>query len=310
MLISLESLALTRSRWQQTRKAVNTYRAYDYAWRKFESWCQQANCSAYPALPEMVELFTVWCLEQRGYRFATVGIFLHAIADRHRSAGQAQIVEPAAALLRCARRQWTEERRARKALTVDLLRAMSSKLATQRPIDTRNRALLVLGFAAGWRASELAALETTQVAFEGDVLVLWQARSKTDQQGYGREVRIPRGAVPETCPLGLLQAWLRIRGDEPGPIFLRMNRSGRIEKRSIRRQRINGIVKETLKTIGEDASGYGSHSLRAGMVTTAAELGASELAIMHRTGHRNLQMVLDYVRSRQAFRMDPLRGVL
>jgi integrase len=89
-----------------------------------------------------------------------------------------------------------------------------------------------------------------------------------------------------------------------------MNRSGRIEKRSIRRQRINGIVKETLEAIGEDASGYGSHSLRAGMVTTAVELGASELAIMHRTGHRNLQMVLDYVRSRQACRMDPLRGVL
>jgi Phage integrase family. len=46
------------------------------------------------------------------------------------------------------------------------------------------------------------------------------------------------------------------------------------------------------------------------MVTAAAENGASLAAIMQRTGHRSVEMVMRYVRPAQAFKADPLKGVL
>jgi integrase len=237
-------------------------------------------------------------------------VYLAALRDQYRVFGGAERVQPACDLLRCARRQITEDRRIRKALLVDQLRDMSEHLETQRPIDLRNRALLVVGFAAGWRSSELGALEMSHLEIEEGELILWQPRSKTDQEGRGREVRIPAGVYAQTCPVRVLQAWLAVRGWQAGPVFLRVYRGGKIGTVGIEGQRINVIVQQTLREIGQDANGFGSHSLRAGLVTTAVVHGASELAIMHRTGQRNVQTVLDYVRPRKACRMDPLRGVL
>ena len=65
-----------------------------------------------------------------------------------------------------------------------------------------------------------------------------------------------------------------------------------------------------LERIGEPANAYGSHSLRSGMVTTCIERGESELAIIQRTGHKNLETLKKYVRPAQAFRRDLLAGVL
>jgi integrase len=310
MFLSLESLTVTRDRWKQNRQAANTSLAYACGWRLFSSWCAQAGCRPLDASPEVIELFVVWCLQERGLRLSTVSVYLAALRDQYRVTGDAERVQPACDLLRCARRQITEERRMRKALLVEQLRDMSEHLETCRPIDLRNRALLVVGFAAGWRSSELEALEMSHVEIENGELVLWQPRSKTDQEGRGREVRIPAGAYAATCPVRVLEAWLKVRGSQPGPVFVRVYRGDRIGAAGIEAQRINVIVQQTLRKIGEDAGGFGSHSLRAGMITTAAANGASELAIMHRTGHRNLQTVLDYVRPRQAARLDPLRGVL
>jgi integrase len=310
MLISLESLSVTRDRWKQARQAANTCLAYGAGWRLFSAWCGQVGCRPLDASAEVIELFVVWCLQERCLRLSTVTVYLAALRDRFRLAGGAERVDGGCEVLRCARRQITEVRRMRKALLVEQLRDMSEHLETRRTIDVRNRALLVVGFAAGWRSSELEALEMSHVEIEDDELILWQPRSKTDQEGRGREVRIPAGIYLPTCPVRVLRDWLAVRGSQPGPVFVRVYRGGKIGAAGIRGSRINVIVQRTLREIGQDANGFGSHSLRAGMVTTAVEHGASELAIMQRTGHRNLQTVLDYVRPRQAARLDPLRGVL
>jgi site-specific recombinase XerD len=49
----------------------------------------------------------------------------------------------------------------------------------------RDQALLVIGFAGGFRRSELAALDMEDIAETGDGLVLALRRSKTDQEGRG-----------------------------------------------------------------------------------------------------------------------------
>ena len=66
-------------------------------------------------------------------------------------------------------------------------------------LGTRDRALLLLGFAGAFRRSELVGLDVTAggdghgyVEFTRDGLVVTLTRSKTDQEGQGRQVGIQR----------------------------------------------------------------------------------------------------------------------
>jgi integrase len=62
------------------------------------------------------------------------------------------------------------------------------------------------------------------------------------------------------------------------------------------------IVKRCAGAVGLDIAAYSGHSLRAGLVTSAAIAGASERSIMSQTGHRSSAMVRRYVRDASLFR--------
>jgi len=64
----------------------------------------------------------------------------------------------------------------------------------------RDRALLLLGFAGGFRRSELVALDVEDLEQTDNGLRVLIRQTKTDQESEGREVRIPFGQHPETCP--------------------------------------------------------------------------------------------------------------
>ncbi len=69
-------------------------------------------------------------------------------------------------------------------------------------------------------------------------------------------------------------------------------------------------LKKLVEEIGENPKHYGAHSLRSGMITEAARHGASETAIMQRTGHRSSQTLRRYIRPATAFDFNPLANVL
>jgi site-specific recombinase XerD len=77
-----------------------------------------------------------------------------------------------------------------------MIRALPGKLQ-----GVRDRALLLMGFAGGFRRAELAQLAVEDVARDKDGLVVTLRRSKTDREGQGRRVALPYGARPETCPV-------------------------------------------------------------------------------------------------------------
>ena len=73
---------------------------------------------------------------------------------------------------------------------------------------SRDRALILIGFAGAFRRSELAVIEVTDVSFCKDGLVIDLRRSNTDQEARGRKVGIPFGEDAATCPIGALRRWL------------------------------------------------------------------------------------------------------
>jgi integrase len=169
-------------------------------------------------------------------------------------------------------------------------------------IGTRDRAIVLLGFAGAFRRSELVGLDTEDCAFGRDGLTVTLRRSKTDQEGQGRKIGIPYGSNPETCPVRVLQAWIGRAGITAGPLFRALNRHGQLQPGRLSGIDVARVVKKLAQRSGLDGAKYAGHSLRAGHATSAAIAGASERSIMNQTGHRSVQMVRRYIRDGSLFR--------
>jgi integrase len=170
-------------------------------------------------------------------------------------------------------------------------------------IGTRDRAMILLGFAGAFRRSELVGLNVEDCEFGKDGLTITLRRSKTDQDCVGRKVGIPYGSNPETCPVRVLQSWMEQSGiTSSGPLFRSITRHGKIRPGRLSGIDVSRVVKKLARRAGLDAAKYGGHSLRAGHATSAAIGGATERSIMNQTGHRSVQMVRRYIRDGSLFR--------
>lgn len=277
----------------------NTLASYRSDWRCWLTWCTNAGRRPLPAQAEAVAL---WCLAQlqEGRAVATVQRRTAAIRWYHRTTGHPiPSTREAEGIVRGWRRTHPTHQRRRLAIQPEQLRQVSPQLST------RDRAVVLLGFASGCRRAELSALDLADITPAGNNrLMLTIRRSKTDQLGRGRHVGIWPGTNPQTCPVAALRAYLQERGPEAGPLFL--NRSGK----RLSGEAINDLVKRCAKLLHLDPSDYGGHSLRAGCVTAAHEAGMDAAAIMQRTGHKSVEMILKYIRPTDVFRRDVLAGVL
>jgi integrase len=166
---------------------------------------------------------------------------------------------------------------------------------------TRDRALLLVGFAGAMRRSELVGLDVTDITHRDEGLAITIRSSKTDQEGAGRQVAIPIGRDPETCPVRALQGWLDAAGIEDGPVFRPIDRHGNVSPDRLSDRAVALIVKRSAEGAGLDPSLYSGHSLRAGFATTAAANGASERAIANQTGHKSMEVLRRYVRHGSLF---------
>lgn len=154
------------------------------------------------------------------------------------------------ATLRGIRRQHGTAPRQVAPLEREALRALLAPLG-DAPRDARDRALLLLGFAAALRRSELVALTVADVAFTTQGLVLTVRRSKTDQEGQGRSIGIPLGQGP-VCPVRALRAWLTVAAElrragepePPAPLFRPLDRHGRLAPQALTGHAVAVIIKQ------------------------------------------------------------------
>jgi site-specific recombinase XerC len=91
----------------------------------------------------------------------------------------------------------------------------------------RDRALLLIGFAGGFRRSELVGLDWADIERVRQGIVITLRRSKTDQSGEGRKIAVPFGRT-RWRPVTALKHWRDWAGIEDGAIFRRVDRHGRV----------------------------------------------------------------------------------
>src|SRR5262249_44910068 len=147
---------------------------------------------------------------------------LAAISKQHRDHGKSSPCSmrysAISEVLRGVRREKGVRAEAKAALSTDKLRAMVGALP-QSPRGLRDRALLLVGFAGGFRRSELTALDFADITDMVEGLKVLIRRSKSDQEGEGRPIGIPYGSDPRTCPVRAFRAWIKASGITDGPVF-------------------------------------------------------------------------------------------
>ncbi len=131
-------------------------------------------------------------------------------------------------------------------------------------IGRRDACLLLLGFASALRRSELVALNVEDLSETDEGLVVTVRRSKTDQEGEGREIGVPYGSNPSTCPVRATRAWLEASGIESGPVFRSVDRHGTVGTTALSGKAVALIVKRTVEAAGLDPARFAAHSLRSG----------------------------------------------
>lgn len=189
------------------------------------------------------------------------------------------------------------QRQAAPLLKQDLLALLPLMTGTK---GIRDRALILLGFAAALRRVELVGLDVTDISFVNEGLVVNLRRSKTDQEGEGRNVAVPWGRTA-ACPVKAVQHWLEHGQISSGAIFRSVSKGGLVSADRLTAQSVALVVKQYAQAAGLPASNFSGHSLRSGLVTSAAQAGASMLKLKEQTGHRSDAMLYRYIRTGNQF---------
>ena len=248
-----------------SEKADATRRAYRADIRRFSTWCEAVGAIALPATPATVAAYLAALADLR-LKVSTISRRTAAIAYAHKLASfEPPINESVKAVMRGIRRKLGTAQKGKAPATA----AVVAKLVKHIPDDLsgkRDKALILIGFAAALRRGELVALTLADVERAPDGIVLHIRQSKTDQDGQGDQIAVPNGR--KLKPVEALDAWLEAAAITQGPIFRRVMKGGRLGH-ALTTQSVALIVKRWAKAARVDSDSFSGHSLRAGFVTSA-----------------------------------------
>lgn len=299
----LQSIALEKSVAQYIHAALadNTRKGYQSDLEHFLNWG-----GSIPSTPEVISNYLAAHAELLSA--ATLNRRIVAINRAHTANGMASPTKSdlVKTTLKGIKRTFgTKQRQVSPVLKNDLIKMVEGLEGVK---GCRDRALLLIGFAGAFRRSELVGLQYEDVEFVEHGLILQLTRSKTDQEGIGRKIAIPfaRGSV---CAVIALKDWLQVANIDSGPLFRPVTRHNHIECTSLSTQAVADIIKMHVTAIGLDASRFSGHSLRSGLVTSAAQAGVTAWKIKQQTGHRSDAMLARYIRDANIF-VDNAAGAL
>ena len=195
---SIDRELQSAARYAASALAPATRRAYECDWRTFADWCVAHGLRPMPAAPETVAAFLA-AEADREFRPVTIGKRAAAIAAAHRAQDEPNPCDSGAvaAVLAGIRRE-RGIRPLRKAQPLELkpLARLVEPIDTATLAGLRDRALLLLGFAAALRRSELVALDVEDLRF--DPLVACSSRSAAPKPTRSRKAHRSRSPTPRS----------------------------------------------------------------------------------------------------------------
>ena len=299
LVTNVKSLELETLKNLRSSKASNTLRAYKSDYKDFTSFCLKNGFKPMPSEPKIISLYLTYL--SKSCKFSTLKRRLASISVIHRLSGHyidtkhPMITEN----LMGIKRVKGSHQKAKKPILINDLKLIVNFIDKDKNEKNKfkNRALILVGFAGGFRRSELVAIVNEDVDFVPEGVKIFVKRSKTDQSGEGMTKGIPYFLNANYCPVISLKNWIEKSEIKSGKIFDMSDKSVAL------------TIKKYTALVGLDSNKYSGHSLRSGFATSTAELGAEERSIMAMTGHKTTQMVRRYIQEANLFKNNALNKI-
>jgi len=296
----IKSLELETLNNLKNSKSPNTLRAYQSDYKDFSAFCIKNNFNTLPADPKILSLYLTKLSQTSKFstlkrRIASISV-IHKIKGHYIDTKHPVIIENLLGI----KRQKGSNQKAKKPILINDLKMIINvidKDSIKENRKLRDKALILVGFAGGFRRSELVALELEDIEFVREGVKIFVRRSKTDQSGEGMTKAIPSFNNALYCPVVHLQNWIYELKNKKGKIFPISDKSVAL------------IIKKYANLAGLDGDKYAGHSLRSGFATSTAESGAEERNIMAMTGHKTTQMVRRYIQEANLFKNNALNKI-
>ena len=157
-------------------------------------------------------------------------------------------------------------------------------------------------------------MDVAHLRFSAKDVTVHLPSSKTDQEGEGADVVVPRmtdeaGRPSETCPVRALEAWLRRAKITRGAVFRSVAASGRPGNRlssdGMRYILLQRAARAKLTV--HESERLSPHGLRAGFITEAYSAGAVDEQVQAHVRHADLRSTRGYRRRAKITTDNPAR---
>jgi len=257
-----------------------TREAYRKALRRLWQW---AEAQAGEMVAVDAEALNAWKADLlKSVKPASANLYLAGVRAFYAWASAAGLVRANhAAALKSVKRVGIRQRHSRGWLTE--LEAV--RLLELEDIDARDHALLSLMLFTGARGIELLRADLSDLRCEGSSCLLYV-------QGKGRSTSDKEPLVLTPAAAQALNAWLRERGNAPGPLFI--SHSRRSSGKRLAPSSLRQIVRAALQQAGITRQGISTHSLRHTAATTLLRHGGSIREAQALLRHSSIETTMVY----------------
>jgi len=170
----------------------------------------------------------------------------------------------------------------------EILALMADCESDPSPAGVRDAAIIGLMYAAGLRREEVINLDLASYDLGSGRLVIFGKRAKE------RSAYLTNGAAEA------LADWLAVRGPAAGPLFLAVNKGGKIDPQGGRltAQAVYNMLARRAQAAG--VAKFSPHDLRRSFVSDLLEAGADIATVAKMAGHANVQTTARYDRRPEA----------
>ena len=300
LITDIKKLELETINNLKNSKSKNTLRAYQSDYNDFSLFCSKNGFQSMPTQPKILALYITHLASYSKYstlkrRLASISI-IHKTKGHYIDTKHPIIVEN----LMGIKRTNGSNQKGKKPLLISDLKLLINAIDESKEKNIRkirDKALVLIGFAGGFRRSELVDIEYEDIEFVEEGVKIFVKRSKTDQSGEGMTKAIPYFDNINFCPVKTLNKWVVEAEIKEGKIF------------NISDKSVALIIKKYANYAGLDSNRYAGHSLRSGFATSTAESGAEERNIMAMTGHKSTEMVRRYIKESNLFKNNALNKI-
>ena len=300
LITDLKSIELETLNNLKMSKANNTIRAYKSDFKDFSRFCIKNGLKSFPTEPKIISLYLTYLSSSS--KMSTLKRRIASISVVHRLKGYYIDIKHPIIIenLMGIRRKIGSYQKSKKPILVNELKEIIQaidKVNKSEERIARDKAIILTGFAGGFRRSELVSIDYNDLEFVTEGVKIFIKRSKTDQSGEGMTKALPYFGNKEFCPVTFLKKWLDVSKIKKGLIF------------NISDKSVVLLIKKYTSVAGLDSQKYSGHSLRSGFATVSAYFGADERSIMNMTGHKTAQMVRRYIKEANLFKNNALNKI-